>query len=50
MLDKEHQDKLLNSLNKEYEGRIAIPLKYPLSLSIVLILVGTGVVLLSKKQ
>ncbi|MDY6821902.1 MAG: hypothetical protein SVN78_09820 [Deferribacterota bacterium] len=33
-----------------YEGGIAIPLKYPLSLSIVLILVGTGVVLLSKKQ
>lgn len=26
-----------------YEGRIAIPLKYPLFLSVVLILVGTGV-------
>lgn len=31
-----------------YEGRVAIPLKYPLSLSVVLILVGTGIVLISK--
>lgn len=31
-----------------YEGRIAIPLKYPLSLSVVLILLGTGIILISK--
>lgn len=30
------------------EGRIAIPLKYLLSLSVVLILLGTGTVLISK--
>ncbi len=28
-----------------YEGRVAIPLKYPLSFSVVLILIGTGIVL-----
>ena len=31
-----------------YEGRVAIPLKYPLSLSVMLILLGTGIVLISK--
>ena len=34
-------------LNK---GRVAIPLKYPLTLSVVLILLGTGVVLISKNK
>ena len=33
-----------------YEGRVAIPLKYPLFLSVVLILVGTGVVFISKNK
>ena len=33
-----------------YEGRIAIPLKYPLSLSVLLILLGTGIVFLSKNK
>lgn len=33
-----------------YEGRISIPLKYPLSLSTLLILIGTGIVLLSKNK
>jgi len=33
-----------------YEGRVAIPLKYPLSLSVVLILLGTGIVLISKNK
>lgn len=33
-----------------YEGGIAIPLKYPLSFSVVLILLGTGVVLISKNK
>jgi len=33
-----------------YEGRVAIPLKYPLSLSVVLILLGTGIVLISKDK
>lgn len=33
-----------------YEGRVAIPLKYPLSLSVLLILLGTGIVLLSKNK
>ena len=32
------------------EGRIAIPLKYPLSLSVLLILSGLGLVLLGKKK
>ena len=32
------------------EERVAIPLKYPLSLSVLLILLGTGIVLLSKKR
>ena len=33
-----------------YEGRVAIPLKYPLSLSVVLILLGTGIALISKDK
>lgn len=33
-----------------YEGRVAIPLKYPLSLSALLILIGTGIVSLSKNK
>jgi len=33
-----------------YEGRIAIRLKYPLSLSVLLILLGTGIVLISKDK
>jgi len=33
-----------------YEGKVAIPLKYPLSLSVVLILLGTGIVLISKDK
>lgn len=33
-----------------FEGRVAIPLKYPLSLSVLLILIGTGIVLLSKNK
>lgn len=33
-----------------YEGRVAIPLRYPLSLSVVLILLGTGIVLISKDK
>jgi len=32
------------------KGRVAIPLKYPLSLSVLLILFGAGIVLLSKKR
>ena len=32
------------------EGKVAIPLKYPFSLSVLLILFGTGIVLLSKKR
>lgn len=32
------------------KGRVAIPLKYPFSLSVLLILFGTGIVLLSKKR
>jgi len=32
------------------KGRVAIPLKYPLSLSVLFILLGTGIVLLSKKR
>ena len=33
-----------------YRGRVAIPLKYPLSLSVVLILLGTGIVLLHNNK
>lgn len=33
-----------------YEGRVSILLKYPLSLSVVLILFGTGIVLITPKQ
>jgi hypothetical protein len=33
-----------------HEGRVAVPLKYPLSLSVVLILLGTGIVLISKDK
>ena len=33
-----------------YEGRVAIPIKYPLSLSVVLILLGTGIMLISKDK
>ena len=33
-----------------YKGKIAIPLKYPLSLSVVLILFGAGIVLISKNK
>jgi len=33
-----------------YEGRTSLPLKYPLSLSVVLILLGTGVVLIIPKN
>jgi len=33
-----------------YEGRVTIPLKYPLFLSVVLILLGTGNVLISKNK
>ncbi len=33
-----------------YEGRVAIPLKYPLSLAVVLILIGTGIVLIPKNK
>lgn len=33
-----------------YEGRVAIPMRYPLSLSVVLILFGTGIVLISKDK
>ena len=33
-----------------YEGRVALPLKYPLSLSVVIILLGTGVVLTSEDK
>ncbi|MBA3062948.1 MAG: hypothetical protein FP833_08390 [Atribacteria sp.] len=32
------------------KGRVAIPLKYPFSLSVLLILFGTGILLLSKKR
>ncbi len=32
-----------------FEGEVAIPLKYPLFLSIVLILIGTGIYLVPKK-
>jgi len=32
------------------KGRVAIPTKYPLSLSVLFILLGTGIVLLSKKR
>ena len=31
-------------------GKIAIPLKYPLAFSVVLILVGAGIVLISKNK
>lgn len=31
-------------------GKVAIPLKYPLSLSFVLILLGTGIVLIAKNE
>lgn len=31
-----------------HEGKIAIPIRYPLSLSVLLILLGTGIVLISK--
>ena len=37
-------------LSGHYEGRVAIPLKYPLSLSVVLILLGTGILLMSKRN
>lgn len=33
-----------------YEGRVAIPLKYPLAFSVVLILLGTGILLMSKEN
>lgn len=33
-----------------YEGRVSILLKYPLSLSVVLILFSTGIVLITPKQ
>jgi len=33
-----------------HEGKVAIPLKYPLSLSVMLILLGTGIVLTSKNK
>ncbi len=36
-------------LRRSYGG-VAIPLKYPLSLSVVLILFGTGIVLISKNN
>ena len=34
----------------EYKGRVAIPLKYPLSLSVIFILLGTWIVLISKDK
>ena len=33
-----------------YEGRVAIPLRYPLSFSVVLILIGTGIVWMTKNN
>ena len=33
--------------NHHYEGRVTIPLKYSLSLSVLFVLLGTGMVLLS---
>jgi hypothetical protein len=35
---------------EEVRERVAIPLKYPLSLSVVLILLGTGIILISKNK
>ena len=57
-LSEYFQEKYKNDTEKhvEYEakyiikGRVAIPTKYPLSLSVLLILLGTGIVLLSKKR
>ena len=51
--DKSYQKRLTEeAVNQKIglEGRIAIPLKYMLSLSIVLILTGVGIILLSKKE
>ena len=31
-----------------YEGRVVVPLKFSLSVSVVLVLIGTGILLLSK--
>jgi len=57
VLDKGHKIKIgkakapeLFKRYKETEGKVAIPLKYPFSLSVLLILFGTGIVLLSKKR
>lgn len=36
-----------SSLNQHYEGRVTVPLKYSLSLSVLLVLLGTGTILLS---
>ena len=33
-----------------YDGRVTIPLKIPLSLSVVIILIGSGMIILSKRE
>lgn len=45
------EGKYVTRQNKNhYEGEVYIPLKYPLSLSVVLILFGTGLVLVSRNK
>ncbi len=39
----------LDAIDKGEYGKIAIPLKYPLTFSVVLILIGTGILLLKRK-